>query len=550
MTALRLTSRRRCPARRPPEGGGCSNPNFAGPIFHGWPDAPIPANLYVPEGAVFPGPAILAPHGHAKDGKAHEVYQYCHINLARRGYIVLAWDMIGFGEREAMGHFEADWPLLAGLSLKGLLLIEGQALLSWLAKQEIVDERRIGCTGNSGGGAQTLLLAALDERVAAAAPAGHVSPLSFIAGKEKTLCACTVLPNVIPVAEIEHILGLIAPRPAAIISGRDDCLFPDDLVRRAHRLGRRIYALEGATDRLELFVGMCGHGYEQPKREGMYAFFDRVLKHQDVHEVHEPPTEPEPADSPALGCWHGARPDFCTVRELARRLAGRVEARSDTCLWRDVLNVGRIPEVRENGLRCGPDGWNRIVLSVGGVKLPCLLAVPAGRAGHVTVIADDAGKDSARAAQCALIARRRGGAALAVDLLGWGETRPRELDPQRGDDETFAAQRGLFFGRPLLGERAAELLAVTRWLLSAHASPGSRVRWEAFGWAGLVAVLASAGKPPGALPPFDRVRVHDLPIRSFWDETPSRRPRFTFPWGVLSTGDLGDLVSPWVSFEA
>jgi len=518
-------------------------------VFHGWPDAPISANLYVPDDAPSPAPAILAPHGHSMDGKAYDVYQHCHINLARRGCIVLAWDMIGYGEREAMGHREGYWFLLPGLSLKGAMVTEGQALLTWLLAQDGVDAARIGCTGNSGGGAQTLLLAALDTRIAAAAPAGHVSPWSFIAGKEKDLCACTMLPHAIALVEIEHMLGLIAPRHCLIVAGRNDNLFPDDLVRRAHRLGRRMYALEGVTGRLELSVTSCAHGYEQPKREAMYAFFDRVLKGEDPGEVTEPPTVPEPADSPVLRCWPDSRPTFVTVHDLARHLAHGKERRQDRAehLARNVLGIRAVPDVVQFEKRGGTEGWDEGVLATShGIELPCVAVLP-GHADRAMVVIDDTGKGSDRARRSARAGREAGEAVVAVDLLGWGQTKPEEL-LERGDDETFAAQRGLFFGRPLVGERVAELLAVTSWLASTHALGEMAVSWHAFGWAGLVALLASAVERPEVSLVLHEVRLHDLPMRSFWDETDPPRPLSSFPYDILSVGDLDDLTSDRVFF--
>lgn len=512
-------------------------------VFHGWPKAPISANLYTPAGLSAPAPAVAAPHGHSLEGKAYAVYQHTYINLARRGYVVLAWDMIGHGERQAMGHKDEHWPMLVGLSLKGLLLTEAQALVTWLTKQPEVDAGRIGCTGNSGGGAQTLLLAALDTRIAAAAPAGHVSPLAFIAAKEKNLCACTLLPNILRVAEIEHVLGLIAPRPAMIVAGRDDCLFPDDLVRRAHRLGRRIYALEGVERNLELFVGNCAHGYEKPKREAMYAFFDRVLQGQDVDSVEEPATDPEPPDSPALLCWPDGRPEFAPLREIAHNLAARLKPPGTDVarLWPDVLGVQELPRVTAAEADGRAEATEAMLLRMShGIVLPASVSRAKGPAKAATIIVDDEGRDSSRAMLCAEAARVRGETVIAVDLLGWGQTKPTEL-LARGDDETFAAQRGVFLGRPILGERAAELAAVSTW--AADALSVESVTWDAFGWAGLVALVAAAAKSTGSLPALRHVRLHATPIRSFWDECDGPRPLLSFPHGILGLGDIDALAS-------
>ena len=512
-------------------------------VLHGWPDAPISANLYVPDDLNGPAPAIAAPHGHSMDGKAYEVYQHCHINLARRGYVVLAWDMIGYGERQAMGHRFGRWPMLVGLSLKGLLVTEAQALVTWLTEQPEVDATRIGCTGNSGGGAQTLMLAALDTRIAAAAPAGHTSPLTFIADKEKNLCSCTLLPGFLRYAEVEHIFGLIAPRPAMIVAGRNDCLFPDDLARRSHRLGHRFYALEGVRDRLELSVSECGHGYEQPKREAMYAFFDRALKGEDVQQVEESPTEPEPPDSPALKCWPDSPPAFCTVRDLALYLADRLPtpAHAPKRLWQDVLGIKKLPFVTEVTPSTSDGDWDAMRLTLdNGIVLPILVSRSEHSAAPATIIVDDLGKASERANECARTKQQAGETVILADLLGWGETAPHELK-ERGDDETFAAQRGVFLGRPLLGERAADLVAVTQW--AAQLLRPQAITVEAFGWAALVALLAATGERSEPASPPTQVRSHAMPIQSLWDDCGEDRPLFTFPHGILGVSDLSGLLT-------
>ena len=512
-------------------------------VFHGWPSAPISANLYIPDGLDGPAPTIAAPHGHSMDGKAYGVYQHCYINLARRGYVVLAWDMIGYGERQPMGHRLGRWPMLVGLSLKGLLVTEAQALVTWLTEQPEVDATRIGCTGNSGGGAQTLLLAALDTRIAAAAPAGHTSPLSFIADKEKNLCTCTLLPGFLRYAEIEHLLGLIAPRPAMIVAGRNDCLFPDDLVRRSHRLGQRLYALEGVPDRLELSVTEFGHGYEQPKREAMYAFFYRALKGEDVQQVEEPPTEPEPPDSPVLTCWPDSRPTFCTVRELTLYLTDRLPttAPSLKLLWEDVLGIKKLPSVTEAEPLANDGDWDSLRLTLdNGIVLPILISKSDRSAARATIIVDDLGKASERANECARARQQAGESVVIADLLGWGDTAPHELE-ERGDDETFAAQRGIFLGRPVLGERAAELVAVTRW--ATELLKPKAITIEAFGWAALVATLAATGERSETSAPRLQIRSHAMPIQSLWDDCGEDRPLFTFPHGILDVGDLDRLLS-------
>lgn len=128
----------------------------------------VPANLYVPTNVTGRLPAIIAPHGHAQNGKAHANYQALYIGLVRKGFIVLAPDCIGHGERRALGHRRLGSPFLIGTSLMGMELWDIMKGIDLLVARDDVDPRRIGCVGNSGGGTQTIWGAALDERIAAA----------------------------------------------------------------------------------------------------------------------------------------------------------------------------------------------------------------------------------------------------------------------------------------------------------------------------------------------------------------------------------------------
>ncbi|OLR94586.1 alpha/beta fold hydrolase [Actinokineospora bangkokensis] len=125
-------------------------------------DEPIKLDttLYLPE--TTPAPAVLVAHGfggskRSVDGDAQE--------LARRGFVVLAWSARGFGRSEGQ----------IGLNAKDYEVADASALVSWLAEQPEVQTTApgdpvVGVTGGSYGGALSLLLAGTDKRVDALAP--------------------------------------------------------------------------------------------------------------------------------------------------------------------------------------------------------------------------------------------------------------------------------------------------------------------------------------------------------------------------------------------
>src|SRR5262249_36871884 len=145
----------------------------------------VSALLYKPKRIAGRVPGIISPCGHSAVGKAAAPYQMLHINLAKRGYVVLTYDPVGQGERsqfwDADGkksrfnlvcgeHAVLGNPLyLLGTNLARYRIWDGIRALDYLAALPEVDAERLGCVGNSGGGTLTAYISALDPRVKAAA---------------------------------------------------------------------------------------------------------------------------------------------------------------------------------------------------------------------------------------------------------------------------------------------------------------------------------------------------------------------------------------------
>ncbi len=159
-------------------------------IFESRPRHHVTANLYVPQGQG-PFPGVLVPCGHSDNGKAGETYQRICILLAKHGMMVLCYDPIGQGERFQMldssgkpvirGTTEHTMAgigaLLIGRQLASYRIWDGFRALDYLASRPEVDQERLGCTGNSGGGTMTAYLMALDVRIRVAAPSCYITSL-------------------------------------------------------------------------------------------------------------------------------------------------------------------------------------------------------------------------------------------------------------------------------------------------------------------------------------------------------------------------------------
>ncbi|MGH9325990.1 MAG: alpha/beta hydrolase, partial [Terriglobia bacterium] len=149
-------------------------------IFESQPGIFVTTNLYLPSQRQPPHPGIILPLGHAENGKAHRSYQYVSQTLARLGYVVLAFDPFGQGERlqyldprtgkgfygPTGEHDEAGRPmLLFGSQFEQYLAWDGIRAVDYLLSRPEVDPERIGCTGQSGGGTMTMYAAGLDPRI-------------------------------------------------------------------------------------------------------------------------------------------------------------------------------------------------------------------------------------------------------------------------------------------------------------------------------------------------------------------------------------------------
>lgn len=192
------------------------------------------------------------------------------LGCMRRGIAALCLEQRSFGERRERlqerrsfhndCHDAAMRALMLGRTLLGERVYDVDRALDYLASRGDVDMDSIGVMGNSGGGTVGIYAAALLDRVAFAMPS---CAFCTFADSLLTVHHCTdnYVPGLYLDADLPDILGLFAPRPAVIVAGRNDPIFPLRGVRRAYRRLRAIYAAAGAEDRLRLVVGAEGHRF-------------------------------------------------------------------------------------------------------------------------------------------------------------------------------------------------------------------------------------------------------------------------------------------------
>ncbi|MCU0705689.1 MAG: acetylxylan esterase [Fimbriiglobus sp.] len=275
-------------------------------------------NLYRPK-AAGKHPAVLFAHGHWANARFREeseatakamvargeepdverakfFMQAIPATLAKLGFVVFQYDMVGYCDSTAIGHVsKSGVPAVDGFadaegelrlhSLMGLQTLNSVRAVDFLCELNDVDETRIGVTGASGGGTQTFLLAAIDDRIKAAVPAVMVST----AMQGGCVCEnCSLLR--VGTGNIE-LAGLFAPRPQALPSAND---WTKEIMTKGYPELRKLYKLLGAEDNISAKAWLkLPHNYGRPSREYMYGWFMKHLKGVE-EEIPETPFVPVP----------------------------------------------------------------------------------------------------------------------------------------------------------------------------------------------------------------------------------------------------------------
>jgi len=499
-------------------------------IFESQPKHYVTATMFLPDPKRYksPFPGAIVPCGHSALGKGCDAYQRAAALLAINGVAALVFDPIEQGERGQLLDKKGRPPMwgtkahtmlgvgsiLLGRNTAWFEIWDGMRAVDYLQSRREIDPRRIGCTGNSGGGTQTSYIMALDERISCAAPSCFLTSTRRLA---ETIGPGDAEQNIFAqiafgMHEADYVL-MRAPKPTLICCVTRD-FFDIGGTWDTFRNAKRIYTRLGFSHRVEIVEQDETHGFHVQLREAMVRWMMRWLDGKD-----KPITEPrdlKPLTKAEYQCTprgqvmalKGARSVYDINDDRAAALAKQrkglwkperqTETLKQVAQLAGIRTLGELPAPAvtrtDRVKRSGYSVEKLVIKPEAGIYLPGLLFTPDKKAGASPLLyVHQDGKTAGGNAIAKLVAGGR--VVLAVDLRGTGETaqkRQRKFISHFGGDwkDFFSAY---LLGKSYVGMRAEDLLVCARWL--AKREKNASVDLIAVGHVGVPALHAAAIDP-------------------------------------------------------
>ncbi len=504
-------------------------------FFASRPGLYVTGNLYRPVGKTGKLPGVLCPHGHWRNGRFYDAgekeaarqiasgaetipeaarypLQARMVHLARMGCVVFHYDMIDYADSSGIDH-RTDFSSVQD----GLWLLESMGLQTWnsiraldfLCSLEDVDADRIAVTGASGGGTQTFILCAIDDRPAVAVPAVMVS--TDMQGG----CACENAPYLRIDTNNIAFAALFAPKPLGL-TGADDWTIR--LETRGLPELKRIYNYYGKAENVEAWVHPeFGHNYNSVSRKHMYAFLVKHLNLQNVS-IEERRFPAKTSDELSVFDQLHPRPgDSADAASLRADWIRRSQETIDNLLLpenkkqyekivgsaRNVLLGGVAPASADLTVSAAKpverdSGVSETFLLVSrkddASVIPVTVLSPAKPDGKILCWFDPRGIECIKTpskAQAAMITKRLGQGTTIVlaDIRGFGSNRPAQGKKLLPVNSKYY---GYTFGynRPLIASRVRDIAAVV--VAAASRLENPRIELLGTGEAGSCVLLAQA----------------------------------------------------------
>ncbi len=449
--------------------------------FQTLPGVHATANLYIPDGNG-PFPGVINMLGHWSKGKIDNTGpQAVGHTLAAKGYVCLTIDPWGAGERgtrqgvyEYHGSYLGASLMNIGQPLIGIQISENIRGIDLLCSLAVVDSSRIGATGASGGGNQTMWLSAVDERVKADVPV--VSVGTFESYIMESNCICEQLPDGLTFTEEAGVVAL-SNAPLLINHNKDTnpTFFPSEMLR-SYNNAREIFKMEGKENSISYRRYDLPHGYEREDREAMLGWFDMQLrgvgngepeKEFPFTQVPEEkllvfPSGERDADVISTDVFCIKKGNDLRSKYLKSEHFNVIQKEKEL---KDILGIKYKIILREVYHYSGSEGCDRLALETEDSRLlPLLFIEPAGESRKFVIVCNTLGK---RAIPLSVIndIRKEGKGVVIVDLSGTGElTSTNSIQYDYTGKLHTLSRAELWLGRTILGEWVKELDLVTQFL--------------------------------------------------------------------------------------
>ena len=461
-----------------------------------WPGVYASGLLYMPKELLEkPAPVMLCPHGHWENGNANPMEQTRCLIFAKMGYIVFAPNQ---------NHYE---DLDIGISNQTLSVWSNMRALDFLQSLPEADANRIGVCGCSGGGLQTEMLLAFDNRVKAATIAGMTCDFREILFPHWSHCNCNHYPNVMRYTDAPEISTLGFPIPVQYLTMNDWTKnFRLDNFPRI----KLLYAANGVPDRVDCIYEPTEHTYDKSKREYTYWWMERWLRNKKQSQApYEPNNVQTFAPQELLGLtlsvpkdndFNGISSYYQGTRHYQ---VPKITSPKDVRSYRSQMLVqlkdllgedAKLPKSSTLTESVGTKIEDELVIeranypSEGAIRIPTIILRRKDARGKlpVTIICDGLGKDvlikengNGSARQLA----RNGKLVVLPDVRFFGElsleTLSKEISPSlmkfncakiivRKDDDKFRAKfrttawerNSIVWGRPLAGMACTDIKSV------------------------------------------------------------------------------------------
>lgn len=465
-------------------------------LYESQPGLYIPANLYIPKNHKPPFPGVLFQMGHSLNGKAAEPYQKCCQALAQLGYLVLAFEPMGQGERTyypkpdggvitRLGSADDEHTkpgkqmLLVGDTSTRMQAWDAVRSLDVLASHPLVDPKRLASTGQSGGGTLTMFLIATDDRLASAAVScgntenqatENFNPPGSVDDAEQNFIGAGPLGF-----DRWDLVYPMAPKPMLItVSARDyfgtySPRYLDDGRAEFTKL-KGVYRTLGKESALEWFETPMPHALSLDIRLQIYNFFEKTLKNNGARVTQEPPVKPEPDAQLYVGPTGNVVRDFRskTPLMLVREKAAAPVKRSDYFNPMDVP----IPDasIKVLGTARGETGTiESVEIQISPeMYLPGYIFKPRSEPTGVIIVLEPRGRN-AHWKEDDLYPQLAGAGKLVVafDIRGIGDLWPEvargnPFYTRRHAEEDSYAWASLMLGESMLRQRVTDILAITQ----------------------------------------------------------------------------------------